>query len=242
MPERDRAANPKLTVLADAGACAHAAAERVAGAIEAGARHIALAGGTTPRRAYELLAARAELDWSAVELWFGDERCVPPDHPDSNYHMVREALLDPAAIPAAQVHRVAGEQDPEAAARAYGATLPERLDLALLGLGEDGHTASLFPGDPLLEDPAPARAVTAAKPPPRRITLGLGVLRGASERIILAAGAGKHDALAAVLRGPDPAYPASLVDAELIVDEAAYTGVAAPDPATASTVSQGGVT
>jgi 6-phosphogluconolactonase len=214
-----------VSVHPDAEAAARTAADRVAAAIdrargERGVAHIALAGGNTPRRAYEFLAADG-LDWSGVHLWFGDERCVPPDDPESNYRMVRESLLEPAGIPAEQVHPIDGTADPDEAARAYGAQLPERLDLAFLGLGEDGHTASLFPGDPLLEDPAPARAVVASKPPPRRITLGLNVLRDARERIILAAGEGKKEAVAAVLRGPDPAYPASLVDPELIIDEAA---------------------
>jgi 6-phosphogluconolactonase len=214
-----------LSVHPDAEAAARAAADRVVAAVERarsdrGVAHVALAGGTTPRRAYEILASDA-LDWSNVHLWFGDERCVPPDDPESNYRMVREALLEPAGIPSEQVHPIDGTADPDQAARAYGASLPGRLDLALLGLGEDGHTASLFPGDPLLEDLAPARAVVASKPPPRRITLGLDVLRAARERIILAAGAGKADAVAAVLRGPDPAYPASLIDADLIVDQAA---------------------
>ena len=214
-----------LSVHPDAEAAARAAADRVAGAIERargerGVAHLVLAGGTTPRRAYELLAADG-LDWSNVHLWCGDERSVPLDDPESNYRMMRESLLDPAGIPPEQVHPIDGEANPEEAARAYAAALPERLDLALLGLGEDGHTAGLFPGDPRLEDPAPVRVVERSKPPPRGITLGLPVLRAARERIILAAGAGKADAVAAVMRGPDPAYPASLVDAELIVDEAA---------------------
>jgi 6-phosphogluconolactonase len=215
----------RLSVLPDAEAAARAAADRVIRAIdqarsERGVAHIALAGGNTPRRVYERLAADVN-DWRDVHLWFGDERCVPPDDPDSNYRMVRESLIDPAGVPAEQVHRIDGEKNPAEAAREYGGSLPERLDLAFLGLGEDGHTASLFPGDPRLDDPAPARPVVASKPPPQRITLGLGVLRGAGERVILADGPGKKDAVAAVQRGPDPAYPASLVDPDLIVDEAA---------------------
>jgi 6-phosphogluconolactonase len=231
---RNRAESPRLSssrtmaslsVHPDAEAAARAAADRVVATIERargerGIAHIALAGGNTPRRSYELLVADG-LDWSSVHLWFGDERCVPPDDPESNYRMVRESLLEPAGNPADQVHRMKGEIDAEEAVREYAAALPERLDLAFLGLGEDGHTASLFPGDPLLEDPAPVRAVHRSKPPPRGITLGVGVLRGARERVILAAGAGKKDAVAAVLRGPDPAYPSSLVDPDLIVDEAA---------------------
>jgi 6-phosphogluconolactonase len=214
-----------LSVLPDAEAAARAAADRLIAAIERarserGAAHIALAGGNTPRPAYEHLAAEVG-DWHDVHLWFGDERCVPPDDPDSNYRMVRESLIEPAGIPADQVHRIEGEKDPAASARAYGESLPDRLDLAFLGLGEDGHTASLFPGDPRLEDPAPARPVIASKPPPQRITLGLAVLRGARERVILAGGPGKKEPVSWVLRGPDPAYPASLVDPDLIIDEAA---------------------
>jgi 6-phosphogluconolactonase len=215
----------RLSVHPDAEAAARAAADRVVEAIERarserGVAHIALSGGSTPKRSYEMLAADG-LDWSGVELWFGDERAVPPDDDDSNYKMVRESLLEPAGIPDEQVHRMRGELDPEEAARLYAEELPERIDLNLLGIGEDGHTASLFPGDPKLEDPAPVRAVHRSKPPPVGITMGLGVLRASRERIILASGEAKRDALAAVLRGPDPAYPSSLVDADLIVDEAA---------------------
>ena len=215
----------RLSVHPDAEAAARAAADRVAEAIdsaraERGVAHIALAGGNTPRLSYEMLAADGR-DWRNVELWFGDERSVPPDDAESNYLMVRQALLEPAGIPDEQVHRMRGELDPEEAARLYAQELPERLDMNFLGLGEDAHTASLFPGDPLLEDPAQVRAVHRSKPPPVGITMGLGVLRASRERIILASGEGKRDAVAAVLRGPDPAYPASMVDADLIVDEAA---------------------
>jgi 6-phosphogluconolactonase len=215
----------RLSVLPDAEAAAGAAADRIIEAIERarserGAAHIALAGGNTPRPAYERVAAQLT-DWRNVHLWFGDERCVPPDDPDSNYRMVRESLIEPAGIPADQVHRIEGEKDPAEAARAYAESLPERLDLAFLGLGEDGHTASLFPGDPRLDDPAPARPVIASKPPPQRITLSLAVLRGARERVILADGPGKKEPVSWVLRGPDPDYPASLVEPDLIIDEAA---------------------
>jgi 6-phosphogluconolactonase len=214
-----------LSVHPDARAAAREAADRVTAAIERaraerGVAHIALAGGNTPKLSYEMLAADG-IDWRNVELWFGDERAVPPDDDDSNYKMIRAALLEPAGIPDEQVHRMRGELDPEEAARLYAEELPERIDLNFLGIGEDGHTASLFPGDPLLEDPAPVRAVHRSKPPPVGITMGLGVLRASRERIILASGEGKRDAVAAVLRGPDPAYPSSLVDADLIIDEAA---------------------
>src|SRR5262249_35141128 len=195
--------------------------------------HVSLAGGTTPRRAYELLAARIG-DPDHVDWWFGDERCVPPGDPDSNYRLVAESLIA-RGIPAARVHRVRGEDPPGRAAGDYAsersrgvpadaAGVPV-LDVALLGLGEDGHTASLFPGDSALEiTDALAAAVVAVKPPPNRITLTLPVLRAARDVIILATGAGKRDAVARVLAGPDPATPASLLaeaNVTLAVDEAA---------------------
>src|SRR5262249_39634257 len=186
------------------------------------------------RRAYELLAPRLA-DPSFVEWWFGDERCVPPDDPESNYSLVRESLLAGAPIPADRVHRIRGEDPPALAAQAYenelrggvpaGADGVPALDLALLGLGEDGHTASLFPHDAALEETdALVLPVVAAKPPPNRITLTFPMFRSAREVLILAVGAGKRDAVARVLAGPDPATPASLLtDAAvtLIVDEAA---------------------
>ena len=113
---------------------------------------VALAGGSTPRAAYALLAAE-EVDWSRVHVFWGDERCVPPDHPDSNYRLAREALLDHVSLPAGNVHRMRGEMEPEAAAQAYAAELRAffgtqwpSFDLVLLGMGNDGHIASLFPG------------------------------------------------------------------------------------------------
>src|SRR5207247_451329 len=133
----------RVTEAADAEAAAELAAARVAGAVRGGG-HVSLAGGTTPRRAYEFLAAAPGIDWAAVHLWFGDERCVPPDDPDSNYRLVAESLLSRVAIPPANVHRVRGEDDPDSAAAAYAEEIRGvELDLALLGLGEDGHTASL---------------------------------------------------------------------------------------------------
>jgi 6-phosphogluconolactonase len=209
---------------------AAAAAERVRGAA-----HVSLAGGTTPRRAYELLGPLLA-DPGGVDWWFGDERCVPPDDPDSNFRLVRESLLAAAPIPPERVHRIRGEDSPAAAARAYeeelrrvmpaDATGIPVLDLALLGLGEDGHTASLFPGDPALDETeALVLPVVASKPPPNRVTLTLPMLRASREVVILATGAGKRDAVARILAGPDPATPASLLaDATvtLVVDEAAH--------------------
>jgi 6-phosphogluconolactonase len=234
----------RLSVHPDAETAAQAAAARIAAAIAVaqaarGGAHVALAGGNTPRRAYELLApllaGSVLIDPGRVDWWFGDERCVPPDDPSSNYRLVAESLLAAAHIPPDRVHRIHGEDPPLVAAAAYEEELRQivspdesglpALDVALLGLGEDGHTASLFPGDPALQvTVALVIPVVAAKPPPNRITLTLPVLRAAREVIILATGAGKTDAVARVLAGPDAATPASmLADANvtLVVDEEA---------------------
>ena len=216
----------RLTVVDDAERAAELAADRMAEAAAAGG-HVALAGGRTPRRAYELVGERAGIDWSRVDLWFGDERCVPPDDPESNYRLVAETLLAHAA--GARVHAVDGRADPDVAAAAYAAEIRGvRLDLALLGLGEDGHTASLFPGSPALDvRDREAVAVTASKPPPRRITLTLPVFEAAAAIVVLAVGEGKADAVAAVLRGPDRRFPASLLPerAELLADRAAASAL-----------------
>src|SRR6478609_10319348 len=195
------------------------ASVRAAAALAAAARtggSISLAGSNTPRRSYELLAAEPGIDWSQVHIWFGDERCVPPDDPESNYRMAHETLISRIDIPAANVHRIRGEDEPDAAAAAYSREIAGlSLDLAVLGLGPDGHTASLFPESPALEvrDRA-AVAVTASKPPPRRITLTFPVFERAASILILAPGEAKAQAIAAVLRGPDPRYPASMLPAD----------------------------
>ena len=234
---------PTPSIHADAESAAQAAAELLAALItEAqtarGVAHVAVAGGNTPRRTYELLgpllANAADIEW-----WFGDERCVPADDPDSNFRLITETLLRTPAIPADRVHHIRGELDPTEAADRYAAelrgTVPlddnglPQLDVAFLGLGEDGHTASLFPGDPALEiRDRLAVPVVAAKPPPNRITLTLPVLQAARATVILATGAGKRDAVARVLAGPNPATPASLLDASsltLVLDEAAAPAV-----------------
>lgn len=175
--------------------------------------HIALAGGSTPRRAYEL-AAGLEPDWNGAHLWWGDERCVPPDDERSNYRLAREALLDRIAAQPA-VHRIETELGPEGAAEAYerefaGVT----LDLALLGLGADGHTASLFPNAPALSEPA--RRVVAAEPglEPRvpRVTMTIPAFEDAAFVLFLVVGEDKAEAAErAFARPPDPGTPASLV-------------------------------
>ncbi len=179
-----------------------------------GAFSIALAGGTTPRPIYEALAAmpRARaIDWARWHVFFGDERCVPAESPESNHRMAREALLGRVPIPAAQVHRIAAEGDPEAAARASETALPEALDVVLLGVGPDGHVASLFPGSPLLEERTRRYAVVrgAPKPPSVRITVTPPVLAAARARLVVAAGAEKADVIARARRG-DETLPAAL--------------------------------
>ena len=164
---------------------------------------LALSGGNTPRKVHAALVQHAaEIPWERVQITFGDERCVPPDDADSNYLMARQTLLDPAGIPAGNVFRIRGEIDPEEAAREYEARLAavasrlgeERYihDLLLLGLGEDGHTASLFPGSPALEETTrnviPA---TGPKPPPQRVTMTFPLINAARHVAFLIEGAAK---------------------------------------------------
>jgi 6-phosphogluconolactonase len=216
----------EVTRLADDEAVAEHAARRIAdlvrGAREArGRADVALAGGTTPRRVYELLGPLVG-DWKGVHLWFGDERCVPPDHPDANVKMVRETLRAPDAVE----HRMRGELGPDDGAADYTAEFGTTvLDVAIQGLGPDGHTASLFPGHPALDAHGVAVGVRdAPKPPPERISLTFDTLNAARSIVLLAPGAEKREALQRVLAGPDRDTPASLLDRdklEVIGDEAA---------------------
>jgi 6-phosphogluconolactonase len=163
---------------------------------ERGRASLVLAGGTTPKATYEALAG-LPLDWSALEIFFGDERCVPADHADSNYRMAKAALLDRVTIPTESVHRMQGElADRDAAARAYDALLPARLDVVVLGIGEDAHTASLFPGSPALNEKVRrVLPVTGPKPPPERLSLTPVALGAARTLLVLASGAGKAEAV-----------------------------------------------
>lgn len=181
---------------------------------------VALAGGRTPERLYRLIAGehRLQAPWQLVEWFWGDERCVPPDHAESNYRMARESLLAPLHIAPDMAHRIRGEQDPDAAAAGYDALLRDRLtagrfDLVLLGVGADGHTASLFPGSAALEERerwAVAVEAGAALPVSRRVTLTYPVLDRAGTIFMLASGAGKRDAVGRILAG-DRAAPAARV-------------------------------
>ena len=234
---------PAIRVLPDRGAIARAAAELFTSAAgdareRGGTFSVALAGGSTPRDLYRLLADegepfRARLPWEALRLFWGDERHVPPDHPDSNYRMARETLLERAPIPAQNVHRIhAEEPDAGRAAGEYEETIaaafrlaPDglpRFDLILLGLGPEGHTASLFPGSPALHDGEHLVAAPwVEKLGAHRITLTPRALNAAARVVFLVAGEEKAPALREVLAGdasPD-LYPARIVrptDGELL--------------------------
>jgi len=179
--------------------------------------HLVLTGGSTPATAYELAAARAP-DWSRVELWWGDERCVPPDDERSNYGMARRTLLDHVSAQPVAVHRMRGELGRDAGAEEYDRELGElaRFDLVLLGLGPDGHIASLYPEQPTLDETERRVLGAEAKLEPYvdRITLTLPMLRAARAVLFLVAGEDKADAVARAFAGePSRATPGSLVRA-----------------------------
>jgi 6-phosphogluconolactonase len=184
--------------------------------------HVVVTGGSTPRTAYERAAER-RADWSGIEFWFTDERCVPPEHEHSNYGMAERALF--SKIERATVHRMQGELGPHDGAAAYERELdeagPDAFDLMLLGLGPDAHTCSLFPGDDALGERE--RKVVGVETPGMaplvpRITLTLPVVNGARRKFLLVTGEDKADAVARAFSGrPDPRAPASLLDGELTV-------------------------
>ena len=205
---------------------AAAVAEMLVEAAGAG-RHIVLTGGSTPRRAYELAAA-AGADWSAATVWFGDERCVASDDERSNYGMAAAALLDRLPEPMRpRVFRMPGEAGPSAGADAYERQLREtlgdtpRFDLLLLGLGDDGHMASLFPARPEVEEAerlvvgVPDAGLAPFVP---RISLTVPVINAAERIVFLVSGASKAPAVARAFGGePNPAVPASLARDPLVV-------------------------
>lgn len=168
-----------------------------------GVCHLALAGGYTPQATYHRLHT-LQADWRHLHIWFGDERCLPPGHPDRNDTMAREALLDHLPIPAAQLHMIKAELGPQTAAAYYSRELAaiDHIDIALLGLGEDGHTASLFPDHASLTLDEPAIPVfDAPKAPAERVSLSIKTLKNAGERVILATGSGKAAVLERIHRG-----------------------------------------
>jgi 6-phosphogluconolactonase len=227
-----------LRVFDDLEALSQAAAEFIAtagrSAIEEHGRFDwLLSGGGTPRRTYELVAAGYRDEralWSRTHVYWGDERCAAADHPESNYAMARESLLDRLPIPAEQIHRIHAElSDPWTAADRYEAILSSRADLILLGMGEDGHTASLFPHSPALDERhRRVVVVEGSKPPKQRITITPPVLESAREVLVLVSGADKAAALERVLdeHGSPDRTPARLVrEALWFADRAAASAV-----------------
>jgi 6-phosphogluconolactonase len=228
---------PDIRIHSDSEAEAEAAATFVVEtgkeAVRANGRFfIALSGGTTPETLYRSLTSSAfadRFDWSRTTFFFSDERCVPPDDPRSNYALADKTLVTPLRITLSQIYRMAGEsRDPQAAASEYEQQLrlatktslsaKPSLDLILLGLGEDGHTASLFPGAPVLQDHQRLIAATQSpKDPPNRLTMTLGVINRASVILFLVAGARKAGVVRAILDPKTEAerrLPASLVEPE----------------------------
>ncbi len=222
----------ELVVADDPEQVASIVADELDEAARAG-RSIALTGGRSPGRAYQLAAER-EPDWSKASLWWGDERCVPPDDDRSNYKLARENFLDRLEAQPKEVRRIRGELGAEAAAEEYDALLRDVwLGLVLLGLGPDGHAASLFPNAPTLEE-REQRAVPAEpglEPFVDRVTLTVPVLSSAPEVLFIVTGAEKAEAAErAFARPPDPATPASLIRSttgttRVVADRAAALGL-----------------
>jgi 6-phosphogluconolactonase len=204
----------ELVVVDDEQVLAAVVAERLARAAREG-ESVVLTGGTTPELAYREAATR-EPDWSKVDLWWGDERCVPPDHEESNYGMAKRALLDRIEGAPHSVHRIKGELGKELAAAEYAEEISgATLDLVLLGMGPDGHVASLYPNAPTLTQQRPALPAEAELEPfIDRVTLSLPRLASAREILFLFAGESKADAAArAFAAEPSSDTPASLVRA-----------------------------
>jgi 6-phosphogluconolactonase len=222
-------AREELVIVSDAASVAREAAERLTllacEAVEVRGRFsLVLSGGSTPGALYRMLAAESygsQVPWAGVHLFWGDERNVPPDDAGSNYHLAYETLISQVPIPAENVHRLPGELEPEAAARAYESALTgyfcgphSRFDLVLLGLGGDGHTASLFPGSLTLEEEhrlvLPVQANYQNRPA-NRVTLTLPAINAARDILFLVTGESKADIVAAVLSGPQAGLPAQRV-------------------------------
>jgi 6-phosphogluconolactonase len=202
-----------LVVTADEADAAERVAAMLADAARAGGE-IALTGGSTPGRAYER-AAELEPDWNGAGVWWGDERCVPPEDERSNFSLAKKTLLDRLAVQPRLVHRIRGEDDPAAAAADYDRELRgTTLDLVLLGLGPDGHVASLFPGSPGLDEDARLAVAAEAKLEPyvTRITLTPSPLRAGRTVLFLVSGEAKAEAVARAFAGPPTAdVPGSLI-------------------------------
>jgi 6-phosphogluconolactonase len=220
---------PTVTRCADPDEVARRGAEVLSTVVDAartvrGHAHVALSGGSTVGRLYELAGPMLP-DWRDVHLWYGDERCVPLDDEESNHRLVREHLDARDAV----WHPVPVDLGCAGAAAAYGRELADlRLDVALNGMGPDGHTASLFPGFPQVQEPGVCLAVSGSpKPPSERVTLTLEKLNAARRILLVVTGDEKAPMLARVIEGADAAVPASLLERdvlEIVADEAALGG------------------
>jgi 6-phosphogluconolactonase len=222
---------PEWTVFKDAEAVAQAASERIQRAADAAIRQhgffrLVVAGGGTPKLAYKLLAS-SDSQWQYWHLYFGDERCLPAGHPDRNSQMVHDSLSGQVPIPAAQIHPIRAESGAGAAARDYQALLQDvrPFQMVLLGLGEDGHTASLFPGQEHLTDELAVPVHDAPKPPSDRVSLSAKALGDTENLLFLVTGEGKRDAVRR-WRAND-SIPANTITtrgrAEVLIDQEAWT-------------------
>ncbi len=220
-----------VSVFSDAALLAVAVAQGIAAIAEQaiaarGVCRIALAGGETPRRCYEHLR-KLPIAWAQVHIYFGDERCLPIGDAQRNDTMAQHALLQHVAIPAANVHFIPAELGAQVAASRYALQLHQALplDLVLLGMGEDGHTASLFPGNQALQSRDSVVAVfDAPKPPPERVSLSMATLNVARRKIFLVAGVGKRAALQRIAQG-EPLPAGQVIEAEWYVDQDALPSV-----------------
>ena len=239
--------NAEIVVLPTKQAVAEALADRTATALRAALAGeprvtLCLTGGSTPVPAYKRLAQAEGIEWDRVHVFWGDERCVPPDHAESNYRMAQETLLGPAGVPESNVHKMPGDCPPDQGAAIYEQALEQffgddlRFDVLHLGMGDDGHTASLFPGTDALG--VTDRRVTVGQAPPSaavrdRLTLTFPTLAHADLCLVAAAGAGKREAFSAVLdaydgeaEGPPAARVRVGGDLVWLVDAALAQGIA----------------
>jgi 6-phosphogluconolactonase len=202
--------------------------------------HVALSGGSTPKKMFSVLTHEyaVVMPWNRVHLWWGDERCVPPDDPESNYGAVRETLLSRITIPAENIHRIRGEEDPAGEAARYAQELQGRLpanqegvpvfDWILLGMGDDGHTASLFPANLPLDFRSPTLVTVHPGTGQKRISLGAGIICASRKVSFLVTGSSKTQVVREVFQNSSAAenYPAAVIQqhcaaAEWLLDRAA---------------------
>ena len=220
---------PELKVFPDKNTLIQESAAYIAGIIQQSLKEqnrctFVLAGGSTPKSLYETFASekyKEAIEWNKVHLFWGDERCVPPDHHDSNYRMTKEALIDHINIPQENVHRIPAENEPDDAARDYEKTIKKFFgntsqlpvfDIILLGIGEDGHTASLFPGTQALEEKK--RCVTGVYVPELdtyRITFTFPVINNGKNVIFLVSGSSKSTIMKKIYERTDTTFPSARV-------------------------------